>query len=170
MTDRDIAAPISDASELTRHATALVLDGIGVMIQGPSGAGKSRLAFALLQGAGCQPSRVAGQQTDADTALIGDDYIVLLAHPGDAHLTAGPATNLAGLIEVRGIGILGLPWRQTAPLHICVNLAPVETIERLPEPATVRLEGHTLASVHVPVGDLAHQIMLVRTAVGLVPR
>ncbi len=152
----------------TFHATALVLGGVGIMIQGPSGAGKSRLAFALLEAAGCEPSSSKGPQTDADTALIGDDYIALNPGPDGYNLLAGPAPNLASLIEVRGVGILGLPWRASAVLQLSVEIAPLDGLERLPETNMIDVQGHSLRHLKVPIGDLAHQMVLVRTAASLI--
>lgn len=152
------------ATEASTHANALVLSGVGIMIRGASGSGKSRLTYALLNVAGCSPTQSAGSKTDADTALIGDDYITLEA--GD-QLLAAPAPNLAGRIELRGIGILGLSWRKKTPVHLVVDLMPVGDVERLPETRKITLSGHTLDHVAVPIGDLAHQILLVRTAVAL---
>lgn len=146
------------------HANALVLSGVGIMIRGASGSGKSRLTYALLEEAGCRPTQSAGSKTNADTALIGDDYITLKA--GD-QLLASPAPNLAGRIELRGIGILGLPWRDQAPIHLLVDLLPVGDVERLPETRKITVSGHQLDHVAVPIGDLAHQMLLVRTAVAL---
>ncbi len=146
------------------HANALVLDGVGVVIRGASGSGKSRLTYALLEAAGCRPSNEVGARTTADTALIGDDYITLDA---DEQLLASPALNLPGRIEVRGIGILGLPWREKVPLALLVDLMPVSDIERLPDARTTALLNHTLGHVAVPIGDLAHQMLLVRTAATL---
>jgi serine kinase of HPr protein (carbohydrate metabolism regulator) len=146
------------------HANALVLDGVGVVIRGASGSGKSRLTHALLEAAGCRPSNEVGARTTADTALIGDDYITLDA---DEQLLASPAPNLPGRIEVRGIGILGLPWREKVPLALLVDLVPVSDIERLPDARTTTLLNHTLGHVAVPIGDLAHQMLLVRTAATL---
>lgn len=146
------------------HANALVLDGVGVVIRGASGSGKSRLTHALLEAAGCRPSNKVGPKTTADTALIGDDYITLDAVE---QLLASPAPNLPGRIEVRGIGILGLPWREKVPLALLVDLVPVSDIERLPDARTTALLNHTLGHVAVPIGDLAHQMLLVRTAAAL---
>lgn len=126
------------------HATALALGGVGIMIQGPSGAGKSRLAFALLEAAGCKPSSSKGSQTDAATALIGDDYITLDPGPDGYNLLASPAPNLAGLIEVRSIGILGLPWRASTVVQLSVEMAPLEDLERLPETEMIDVHGHAL--------------------------
>jgi HPr kinase/phosphorylase len=152
------------------HATAVVLGGVGIMIQGPSGAGKSRLAFSLLEAAGCQPSSSKGPQTDADTALIGDDYVTLMPGPDGFNLLASPAPNLAGLIEVRGIGILGLPWRASSVLQLSVEMAPLEKLERLPETDVIDVQGHALRHLKVPIGDLAHQMVLVRTVASMMAR
>lgn len=146
------------------HANALVLNGVGIMIRGASGSGKSRLTYALLDTAGCSPTQNAGPKTDADTALIGDDYIMLEV---GQRLLASPAPNLAGRIEVRGMGILDLPWREKMPLHLVVDLLPVGDVERLPETRKIALSGHQFDHVAVPIGDLAHQMLLVRTAVAL---
>lgn len=146
------------------HANALVLDGVGVVIRGASGSGKSRLTHALLEAAGCRLSNEVGARTTADTALIGDDYITLDA---DEQLLASPAPNLPGRIEVRGIGILGLPWREKVPLALLVDLVPVSDVERLPDARRKTLLNHTLGHVAVPIGDLAHQMLLVRTAAAL---
>ncbi|MEM0944458.1 MAG: HPr kinase/phosphatase C-terminal domain-containing protein [Pseudomonadota bacterium] len=110
------------------HASAVAVAGRGVLILGASGAGKSVLAAELI-------SRGA--------TLIADDQVV--AGPD---LSAPPKT--AGLIELRGIGLLRLPSTR-APLSLIADLdqrAP----ERLPEPLyrdllggpvrTILLAGH----------------------------
>lgn len=149
----------------TIHATAFSLGGVGVLLRGASGAGKSRLAFALIHAAGCQPSREAGHPSRADTALIGDDRILLSQDDG---LVASPPPSLAGLIELRGIGLLGLPWRAPARLHLVADLMPMDKVERMPEDVAITLQGHSLAYLRVPVGDLAHQMLIIRTAAGLI--
>src|SRR6476469_6755115 len=79
----------------TIHASAVLVGSRAVLIQGPSGSGKSRLALALLQGAcGGAPSF---------TRLGADDRAHIEAHHG--RLLVRPAAALAGLIEVRGLGI-----------------------------------------------------------------
>lgn len=150
------------------HATAFLLDGKGVLAQGWSGSGKSRLALALLEAAGCGALPDVGEPTSSPNALIGDDWLVLSDH--GAQMRASPGPNLAGLIEVRGIGILGLPWQQAAPLHLLVDLKPVDEMERLPETRTQDLLGQTLPAITVPIGDLAHQCLLVRTALRTLAR
>ena len=71
------------------HATAVAIDGRALLLRGPSGAGKSDLALRLI---------------DAGARLIADDQSVL-RREGGRLLAAVPAA-IAGLIEVRGVGIL----------------------------------------------------------------
>ncbi|MBA4490272.1 HPr kinase/phosphorylase [Paracoccus sp. S1E-3] len=97
----------------TIHASAVALDGRGVLILGPSGAGKSSLALQLI-GQGAQ--------------LVGDDWIVLDRVGGDV-VASAPAA-LDGLIEARGIGLLRAPARP-APLRLVVDLGRIEQA-RLP--------------------------------------
>lgn len=97
------------------HASAVALDGRGLLILGPAGAGKSALALELIAlGAG----------------LIADD-LVRLAEV-DGALTAAPVDDGAtGLIEARGIGLLRLSTAGAAPVRLVMDLGRPET-ERLP--------------------------------------
>ena len=85
----------------------------GVLLLGPSGAGKSDLALRLLaQGA----------------KLIADDRVELYVVRGA--LYARPPKRLAGLIEVRGVGILSNPHAPRARIALAVEL--MAQVERLP--------------------------------------
>src|SRR6185369_17772557 len=77
------------------HASAVRVGDRSVLIRGPSGAGKSRLAFDLIL------AGRAGQIPDA--VLVGDDRVHLGVR--DGRLMVRPADPLAGLIEIRGLGI-----------------------------------------------------------------
>lgn len=104
------------------HATCLSLDGAGVLLRGPSGCGKSDLALRLI---------------DAGRArLVGDDYCDFRVD-GDA-LVVRPLPAGAGLLEVRGLGILRLDSSMLAPqvsVVAIIDLTPGRTPERLPEPS-----------------------------------
>ncbi|MEQ8355650.1 MAG: RNase adapter RapZ [Kiloniellaceae bacterium] len=105
----------------TIHATAVMLTvpGLGnwaVLLRGASGAGKSDLALRLI---------------DQGATLISDDQTVLRRR-GSALLAAPPAT-IAGKLEVRGLGIVVLPYRTAVPVALLADLRPTEQIERLPE-------------------------------------
>lgn len=112
---------------LLRHATAVALDGRAVLLEGPSGSGKSDLALRLIQAGG---------------RLVADDQVAIEAR--DGALWATPPAAIAGLIEVRGIGLLRLPYLAEARLALSVELVAPAAVERLPAAAVVTLAGLTL--------------------------
>jgi HPr kinase/phosphorylase len=91
-----------------------------VLIRGPAGAGKSRLALALIQTAG---------RDLRFTRLVGDDRLHLEAAHG--RLLVRPVKALAGLIEVRGLGIRRVSYEPLAAVGLLVDLASADA-ERLP--------------------------------------
>lgn len=109
------------------HATTVLVDGLGVLIRGPSGSGKSDLALRLI---------------DAGARLVADDQTALEAR--DGRLWASPPASIAGKLEVRGLGIVAVPFAPSAALGLAVDLVPADRIERLPEPGTTVLLGVVL--------------------------
>ena len=77
---------------LVHPATCVAVHGRAVLIEGPSGSGKSALALALI---------------DRGAVLIGDDGVTL-EQRGNA-LLASPPPRIAGLLEVRNLGLLTFP-------------------------------------------------------------
>jgi HPr kinase/phosphorylase len=100
---------------LLLHATAIAIGGHAVLLCGASGAGKSDLGLRLI---------------DAGARLIADDQSELIRR-GDRVIVRAPST-IAGLLEVRGIGIFRLDALAEAPVALLVDLVPAETLERLP--------------------------------------
>ena len=114
----------------TIHASVVLVGPRAVLIRGPSGAGKSRLAFALIQ---------AGTNNVLPFArLVGDDRVHIEAAHG--RLLVRPAGTLAGLIEIRGVGLRRLAYEPVAVVGLVVDLEAPEA-ERLPEPTTVTSLG-----------------------------
>jgi HPr kinase/phosphorylase len=99
------------------HGTAVAVDGAALLLRGPPGAGKSDLALRLI---------------DAGARLVADDQVEL-RRSGRQILTRAPAT-LAGLVEIRGIGIVRVDALEEAPLALIVDLILSGEVERLPEP------------------------------------
>jgi HPr kinase/phosphorylase len=112
------------SATLLVHGTAIALDGGAVLLRGPSGAGKSDLALRLI---------------DAGARLVADDQVEL-RRVGRQILARPPAT-LAGLVEIRGLGIVRVEALDEAPLVLLVDLVLSGEIERLPEPRVERLLG-----------------------------
>lgn len=134
----------------TIHASAVLVGARAVLIRGPSGSGKSRLALELIQGATSGRLRFA--------RLVGDDRVHVEAAHG--RLLVRPAAALAGLIEVRGLGIRNLPYEPSAVVGLVVDLAA--EAERLPQVDQQRteLEGIALARLAVAVGEPALPTLL----------
>jgi serine kinase of HPr protein (carbohydrate metabolism regulator) len=103
------------------HATAVGIDGVGVLLRGASGAGKSDLALRLIEGG---------------ARLVADDQVEL--DPSADGVWMRPPATIAGLIEVRGLGLVRLPYSQRVKLALVVDLVAAATIERLPQPASER--------------------------------
>ena len=136
------AANPSGSKAPSIHASAVLVGTRAVLIRGPSGSGKSRLAFALLQAA--EEGRLAFAR------LVSDDRTRLeVVHQ---RLLARPVPELAGLIEVHGLGIRQVPYEPQAIVFMVVDLAA--DAPRLPETASqvVTIEGISLPRLAVASG------------------
>lgn len=124
----------------TIHASAILLGHRGILIRGPSGSGKSRLTLAILQNAGADFAR-----------LVGDDRIHLEAAHG--RLLMRPAKALEGLMEVRGLGIVRLPYEPVAVASLVIDLDAPD-VGRLPQETDLeaKIGGVTLARLPVAPG------------------
>ncbi len=96
------------------HATTVAIDGRAVLLTGPSGAGKSDLALRLL---------------DRGFALVSDDRTIV-RRDGDRLIASAPP-EIAGKMEVRGIGIVGMKNDSDVPVALVVELT--SDIERIPD-------------------------------------
>jgi HPr kinase/phosphorylase len=98
------------------HGTAVAIEGEAVLLRGPPGAGKSDLALRLI---------------DGGARLLADDQATL--QRADNRILVRAPAAIAGLIEVRGVGILRVDPVDEAPLALIVDLLPAAAIERLPD-------------------------------------
>ncbi|UPJ50419.1 HPr kinase/phosphatase C-terminal domain-containing protein [Bradyrhizobium sp. 200] len=125
------------------HASAVLVGDRAVLIRGPSGAGKSRLAFDLI---------LAGRAGQLPSAiLVGDDRVHL--DTVAEQLWVRPAQELAGLIEIRGLGIRRCDFAIEAIVGLVVDLAASDA-ERLPpqEALTICLNGVLIPRIPVESG------------------
>ena len=114
-----MSAPESRLSAESIHASTVALEGRAVLISGPSGSGKSDLALRLI---------------DRGFQLVSDDQ-TLVRRDGD-RLVASAPQNIAGKIEVRGIGILEVQYVSDVPVVLLVELT--SDIQRMPDDARER--------------------------------
>ena len=119
-----------------------------MLIRGPSGAGKSTLAWLLL-GRGAR--------------LVADDRVHLSACSERLVATAPAAT--AGKMELRGRGIVSVPYERNAVIRLVVDLVAEAELERLPDRAqlSAMILGVGLPRQAVPAGS-ATALLLVESA------
>ena len=135
----------------TTHASAVLIGPKAVLIRGPSGAGKSAAAWRLIE---------AGRQGVLPFArLVGDDRVELEAASG--RLLVRPAQGLAGLLEIRGMGIRSLTYEPVAVVRMVLDVGPPSP-DRMPDPADARAEvgGITLPRLAVAAADAALPALL----------
>ena len=131
---------MTDSGNATVHASAVRVDNGAVLIRGPSGSGKSRLAFDLI---------LAGRAGQIPKAvLIGDDRVHLQATKGQ--LVVRPAAELAGLIEIHGLGIRRCDFAERAIVGLVVDLSAGDA-ERLPAPEALRADISGVVVPRIPV-------------------
>ncbi len=104
------------------HGSCVAIGQQGVLLLGASGSGKSDLALRLM---------------DRGALLVGDDYLVTDVR--DTGLWVKPAQRLAGMIEVRNVGLCTTQHINEARIALVVRLdAPPQ---RLPEDETEFVQG-----------------------------
>ena len=107
------------------HGTVIAVGGRGLLLLGRSGAGKSDLALRLI---------------DRGAMLVADDQVLVAA--AERRVMASPPPALAGLIEVRGVGLVRLPYLPECALTLGLDLG--RPAERLPEPQAYAVDGATM--------------------------
>jgi HPr kinase/phosphorylase len=125
------------------HASAVRVGDRAVLIRGPSGSGKSRLAFDLL---------LAGRSGQiAPARLVGDDRVHVWQC--ETALMVRPAPALAGLIEIRGLGIRRCDFVPEASVGLVIDLDAPDA-ERLPPPEALqtRIQGILIPRIPVQKG------------------
>jgi serine kinase of HPr protein (carbohydrate metabolism regulator) len=125
-------APASPAPESipTTHASVVLVGEAGILLRGPSGSGKSRLARELIADA-----RRAGRFA----TLVADDRVTLRVQSG--RLVAETPAALAGLLEIRGLGIVTVDFEPAAVVRLVVDCEEEY-------PPRMREEGDQRVDVH----------------------
>ncbi len=137
--------------EPTIHASAVLIGAGALLVRGPAGSGKSRLVLRLIQAAMGGPLMFA--------RLVADDRLYL--RPVNGRLLASPPEQLAGLIEVRGLGLRRLPHEPIAVVSKVLDL-DAEGTERMPDQAAIEvvIAGVSLPRLAVARGIDAYPLIL----------
>jgi HPr kinase/phosphorylase len=132
---------MTGAGAASVHASAVLVGNRAVLIRGPSGAGKSRLAFDLIL------AGRAGQIPQA--VLVADDRVHLDTR--DGKIVVSPVSELAGLMEIRGLGIRRCEFIEEAIVGLVVDLSAADA-ERLPPPEALLTQIYGVKIPRIPVG------------------
>jgi serine kinase of HPr protein (carbohydrate metabolism regulator) len=124
-------SPVAPPSE-TIHATCVALNSAAILLLGPSGAGKSDLALRLI---------------DRGASLVSDDYTMISRQESGILVATSPST-IAGKMEIRGIGIINMPYISNMPVLLAIELT--QDIVRFPlSPLTTALGGVEIPLMHL---------------------
>ncbi len=119
-----------EKQKTTQHGTLISIKNLGVLLLGPSAAGKSDLALRLTT----SPSPFLKE--DMQAILVADDQVeIFTKHNENNHIKLygqAPA-SLAGLLEVRHLGIKTVSFMEKSEIHCAIKLKKYNEIERLPE-------------------------------------
>ncbi|MEO5773143.1 MAG: HPr kinase/phosphatase C-terminal domain-containing protein [Sphingomicrobium sp.] len=133
------------------HASTVAIEGRAVLIMGPSGAGKSDLTLRLLH---------------RGFALVSDDQTIVKRQ--DERLIASAPPQLAGKLEIRGIGIVDMEYESDVPVALIVELT--SDIQRLPDDSRERLilgVPVPLVSIDAMTASAASKVALALDRLGL---
>jgi HPr kinase/phosphorylase len=142
---------LREAATATEHASAVLIGRHAALIRGAAGSGKSRLAWALIDAAASGLIRFA--------RLVADDRVELTASHGRLLIRAPSA--LAGLIELRGLGVRRLAYEPVAVAGLVIDLGAADS-ERIPAPAAqiAEISGIRLPRLPVATGTDALSAVL----------
>ncbi len=140
------------------HGTALALGENAALIRGASGAGKSDLALRCIAAPPLAHCPLRAE-------LVADDQVCLTLREGAIEASA-PET-IAGKIEVRGLGILTLPYRPAARLALVVDLVSPADVPRFPlDPITACYLGMELPVIRLSAFESSSSIKLILALAG----
>ena len=108
------------------HASCISYKKKGVLFLGKSGSGKSDICLRMI--------------CNHNAKLIADDRVNISLNKNKVY--ANYVENLAGLLEVRGVGILNFPYYKKTQINIDVELVDsFDKVERLPQEDFFEFEG-----------------------------
>ena len=108
------------------HATCVVLGQLGASFDAPPDAG-----ILLLGDSGSGKSDLALRMIERGAILVADDRVDLSVF--EQKLFAAVPGTIAGLLEVRGAGIVRMPSESRAQIMLAVLLVPTTDVPRMPE-------------------------------------
>jgi HPr kinase/phosphorylase len=124
------------------HGTCVAFGRRAALLRGAPGAGKSDLALRFL---------ALAPDGATKPMLVADDQVFAEARADGALIATAPS-SIAGKIEVRGIGIVEVPFQAEAELVLVCDLVEAKDVPRMPPESP---EVADIAGISLPVLRLA---------------
>ena len=124
------------------HGTCVAIGRRAALLRGAPGTGKSDLALRVL----ALPPDGA-----AKPMLVADDQVFAESRADGKLIVSAPPT-IAGKIEVRGLGIVDVPFRAEAELVLVCDLVAAKDVPRMPLESP---EVTDIAGISLPLLRLA---------------
>ncbi len=123
----------------TMHASFVVWEKKGILFRGKSGSGKSELALKFIE--------------NKNAVLVADD-IVLLENRKNKLFGKVPE-NIAGLLEIRNVGISNYKYIPEAEISLLVNLVQTkQNLERFPKNKYENILGVEIPAIDLYADDM----------------
>ncbi len=123
----------------TMHASFVVWKKKGILFRGKSGSGKSELALKFIE--------------NKNAVLVADD-IVLLENRKNKLFGKVPE-NIAGLLEIRNVGISNYKYIPEAEISLLVNLVQTkQNLERFPKNKSENILGVEIPAIDLYADDM----------------
>ena len=136
-------------SASTIHASAVLVGAKAVLIRGPAGSGKSQLVWHIIASRGVVPF----------ARLVADDRAYVANTAG--RLLVRPAPALAGMVEIRGLGIRRVEFESVAVVGLVIDLAAGDA-DRYPNADAMKahIAGVILPRLAVAAGQAPLPLLL----------
>ncbi len=121
------------------HASLVVWQKKGILFSGKSGCGKSELALKFIE--------------NKDAVLVADDVVLLEKRKNK--LFGKVSANIAGLLEIRNVGISNYKFVPEAEISLLVNLVQTkQNLERFPKNKSENILGVEIPAIDLYADDM----------------
>ena len=121
------------------HASFVVWKKKGILFRGKSGSGKSELALKFIE--------------NKNAVLVADDIVLL--ENRKYKLFGKVPENIAGLLEIRNVGISNYKYIPEAEISLLVNLVQTkQNLERFPKNKSENILGVEIPAIDLYADDM----------------
>ncbi|SDR23570.1 HPr kinase/phosphatase C-terminal domain-containing protein [Pseudovibrio sp. Tun.PSC04-5.I4] len=156
MTALDQKQSVQAATGQAIHATCVVIGKIGLLVRGKSGSGKTALGLELIHAARLQGSYAA---------MVADDRVYVTAK--NNRLIATCPDQIQGKAELRGHGIVDVPYLNKALVHVVLDFEDLSKMDRIPDESALTCEICSVKLIRqsIPKEDVLSALRLAKALI-----